>query len=663
MNQKDFENELQKLSKEEIKIRLKRLGIQFENEDKPKEYFVNLYKKTLNVRKSKNNNKIENDKNINMNKQIIFKNLLNNPSSNISKQEDNKDNINQRNKIKRTFNISKNYENPEIKFGFPTFQNDVNTPFKKDNRSIKVFKDNYNEKEVLEDSEGEIIDYLYNEGNYNNNLRQSGIKTISVIRLNNDVEKDNKNLLNNKKRCDEEKSQREVNNFEKNYDVKNSELNNESQNYNLINCTNNKLREYYNNSNKRFNNNYINNLSDSNFEVKNWRNNNVYNQSNNYDEKINYSIEKNNKNLNDYNENYQNNNIYNNNNVNYNNLNEMDILNNNNFNDFNQKKNNEWINNYNNRNDNYENQGWQFNQSNVQNPNNNEQLNFQNQNNYNQLNNQIDFNQLNVNNYYNNNRNNSINNNDNFPYDQNNQNEINTSNIMNLNSEDIKRKYNTDNKGNYNYMNNERKMLNESIRNKYHTTTDKYIIPPHRNNNNNNSFFPNPNIQLETSIQNAVINDIDYNSNNNFHSKTNMKRNYLKLSSVIVLLTITFFIISWYFLKNNGSVNNINIYITGIMFLLLLYQIIKYIQMVKFYHKIAEEDYKILKQRIHELKENNNIEQWIKMNDFIENSILRNNMFRNDYINNVLPRLRDLIKNDSFIKEQFYDDQIIWSEI
>ena len=42
MNQKDFENELQKLSKEEIKIRLKRLGIQFENEDKPKEYFVNL---------------------------------------------------------------------------------------------------------------------------------------------------------------------------------------------------------------------------------------------------------------------------------------------------------------------------------------------------------------------------------------------------------------------------------------------------------------------------------------------------------------------------------------------------------------------------------------------------------------------------------------------
>ncbi len=85
--------------------------------------------------------------------------------------------------------------------------------------------------------------------------------------------------------------------------------------------------------------------------------------------------------------------------------------------------------------------------------------------------------------------------------------------------------------------------------------------------------------------------------------------------------------------------------------------------MVKFYHKIAEEDYKILKQRIHELKENNNIEQWIKMNDFIENSIVRNNMFRNDYINNVLPRLRDLIKNDSFIKEQFYDDQIIWSEI
>ena len=99
------------------------------------------------------------------------------------------------------------------------------------------------------------------------------------------------------------------------------------------------------------------------------------------------------------------------------------------------------------------------------------------------------------------------------------------------------------------------------------------------------------------------------------------------------------------------------------MFLLLLYQIIKYFQMVKFYHKIAEDDYKILKQRIHELKENNNIEQWIKMNDFIENSILRNNMFRNDYINNVLPRLRDLIKNDSLIKEQFYDEQIIWSEI
>ena len=90
--------------------------------------------------------------------------------------------------------------------------------------------------------------------------------------------------------------------------------------------------------------------------------------------------------------------------------------------------------------------------------------------------------------------------------------------------------------------------------------------------------------------------------------------------------------------------------------------------MVKYYNKIAEKDYKILKERLQFLKLNNNNEQWIKMDDFIENAILRNNMFKNDYISNVLPRLRDLIMNEQIIKEQEYyneghEKQIIWCEI
>ena len=43
-------------------------------------------------------------------------------------------------------------------------------------------------------------------------------------------------------------------------------------------------------------------------------------------------------------------------------------------------------------------------------------------------------------------------------------------------------------------------------------------------------------------------------------------------------------------------------------------------------------------------------------------------MFKNDYISNVLPRLRDLIMNEQIIKEQEYyneghEKQIIWCEI
>ena len=250
------------------------------------------------------------------------------------------------------------------------------------------------------------------------------------------------------------------------------------------------------------------------------------------------------------------------------------------------------------------------------------------------------------------------------------QNEINTSNrnnIMNLNSDDIMRKYFSDNKEECNYMNSEKILVNKTIKNKYHSTSDKNI-PPQKNKNNNQTYFHNPNIHLETSIQNTVINDIHFNSNIPFNPKINMKRNYLKISSIIILLTIISFIISWYFLKNNGTVNNINICITSLMFLLLLYQIIKYIKMVKYYNKIAEKDYKILKERLQFLKLNNNNEQWIKMDDFIENAILRNNMFKNDYISNVLPRLRDLIMNEQIIKEQEYyneghEKQIIWCEI
>ena len=74
--------------------------------------------------------------------------------------------------------------------------------------------------------------------------------------------------------------------------------------------------------------------------------------------------------------------------------------------------------------------------------------------------------------------------------------------------------------------------------------------------------------------------------------------------------------------------------------------------MVKFYNKIANDDFIILKQILHQKKENlNENEQWINMDDFINNSINRNNLYRNDYINNILPRIRDLIKIDEQIEE------------
>ena len=707
MNIEDLENEVQKISKEEIKMRLRRLGINFEKEDEPKEYYVNLYKKAYDLKTSQSNQNTNKTNN-----QFSFRNLLNNHSLHLYKPEETKDNIKQNNEMKRIFNLSKNYNQPENQINYSPIYNDSNTLFKTERREKKIFKDKYLEKEIEEDSEGEIIDYIYNEGNYNNNLSQSGIKTISVIRINDNDKKDNDNLLNKKIIFNIEKREREDKNNEKKDDVKNSQLNNQNRNYNLINSNDELLRDYYNNISQGVNNNNRNNNL-SNNELKKLNNENIRfsNESNNYGEQINnlennfgnknnnYLNEYNNYNLlnsinnnetpnnnnlnNNYNDNYNysnyNNNQFNEGNKkdlnqdfynNYNNQNDMNNFNiNNNFNDFN-RNDNQWSNNYiksnnsNQINNNYENQQWQNNQSNYHNSKYNNQSNFQNPNYFNQTNIQ------NSNFYNNNNINNPSNYDNNFSNNMNYQNEINTSNrnnIMNLNSDDIMRKYFSDNKEECNYMNSEKILVNKTIKNKYHSTSDKNI-PPQKNKNNNQTYFHNPNIHLETSIQNTVINDIHFNSNIPFNPKINMKRNYLKISSIIILLTIISFIISWYFLKNNGTVNNINICITSLMFLLLLYQIIKYIKMVKYYNKIAEKDYKILKERLQFLKLNNNNEQWIKMDDFIENAILRNNMFKNDYISNVLPRLRDLIMNEQIIKEQEYyneghEKQIIWCEI
>ena len=177
----------------------------------------------------------------------------------------------------------------------------------------------------------------------------------------------------------------------------------------------------------------------------------------------------------------------------------------------------------------------------------------------------------------------------------------------------------------------------------------------------------NPNIQLQSSIRDTVINNSNnYNLMNNSHHKINMRRNYIKLALFVVLLTIICFILSWYFLSINSSVNNISISITGVMIILLFYQIIRYIQMVKYYNKIAEDDYNTLRQILHERKENENGE-WINMNDFVDSSILRHNLYRNDYNNNVLPRLRYLINNDVHIdenKENISNEiQVLWREI
>ena len=55
------------------------------------------------------------------------------------------------------------------------------------------------------------------------------------------------------------------------------------------------------------------------------------------------------------------------------------------------------------------------------------------------------------------------------------------------------------------------------------------------------------------------------------------------------------------------------------------------------------------------------------MNDFVDSSILRHNLYRNDYNNNVLPRLRYLINNDVHIdenKENISNEiQVLWREI
>ena len=87
--------------------------------------------------------------------------------------------------------------------------------------------------------------------------------------------------------------------------------------------------------------------------------------------------------------------------------------------------------------------------------------------------------------------------------------------------------------------------------------------------------------------------------------------------------------------------------------------------MIKYYTKIAEDDYNILRQILHERKENENGE-WINMNEFVDNSILRHNLERNDYNNNVLPRLRYLINNGVHIEENMSnvsnEIQVFWRE-
>ena len=137
MNSNDINNELEKLSIEELKMRLLRMKIQFEPRNQSKDYFLDLYLKNLNNENSINENI--------QNKNFIF--------------NENKSNIEKKNKAK------------------------------------KIFKDKENEIEI--DSEGEIIDYIYNDGN-NNNLHSSGIKTISVIRIGNNNINDEEQLLSNK---------------------------------------------------------------------------------------------------------------------------------------------------------------------------------------------------------------------------------------------------------------------------------------------------------------------------------------------------------------------------------------------------------------------------------------------------------------------------------
>ena len=149
MNIEDLENEVQKISKEEIKMRLRRLGINFEKEDEPKEYYVNLYKKAYDLKTSQSNQNTNKTNN-----QFSFRNLLNNHSLHLYKPEETKGNSKQNNEMKRIFNLSKNYNQPENQINYFPIYNDSNTLFKTERRDKNpIGKEIINFKEFTSSSE------------------------------------------------------------------------------------------------------------------------------------------------------------------------------------------------------------------------------------------------------------------------------------------------------------------------------------------------------------------------------------------------------------------------------------------------------------------------------------------------------------------------------